>query len=426
MNVRIAFGRDTILVDIPDGWIGNRVLRHPRLEALGDISAALDACFREPLCAPPLSELFQPDRDLCIAVDETARAKPLLAILPPLLQRIEHHVGISPERITLLLTDPASEWSISDSEPSLQSLLDLPGYRVEGHHAEESVECAALATLSSGLPLALNKTWVQAPQRMLLSLVEPRLLWGYGGGRTTVLPGLVGAQSMREYLHDAKRLAHSAALPGVLRDNPFHLLALEALQKAPPPLAVYFFVNREDHPVAIFAGECMQSHLAAVNDYRGRMEVVLPQLMDVVVTGCGGWPQDSTLADAVRSMVSASRILRSEGTLIVAAACERGIGPPAFEKMLRIAQSPKEYFRLSAQGNLSNPYTWLTHQFYSVLSRHEVIFCTEGIEQDDLWSFGLTPAPELAEAVHGAMENYGQDCRIAAIPEGWRTTVRTE
>jgi nickel-dependent lactate racemase len=241
-----------------------------------------------------------------------------------------------------------------------------------------------------------------------------------------VLPGLAGVECKRDFLGDGQRLAHAAALPGVLRDNPFHLLALEALQKAPPQFAVHFTANRDDAPAALFAGECIQSHLAAVNDYRTRMEVVLPQLMDVVVTGCGGWPQDSTLADAVRSMVSASRILRPEGTLIVVAACDRGIGPPAFEKVLRLAQSPRDYFQLAAREDFSNPYVWLTHQYYKVLAHHEVIFCTPGIEADDLWKFGLTPAPELADAIHVAMENYGQDCRIAAIPEGWRTTVRTE
>lgn len=426
MNVRIAFGRDTILVDIPDGWIGNRVLRLPRLNPLCDLSAALDTCFQNPICAPPPADVFRADCDLCIAVDETARARPLLALIPPLLHWLENHLSLSRERITLLLTDPASEWSVSDGEPSLQSLIDLPGCRIETHRRDESAECPPAAMLSPGLPLALNKTWSESPQRMALGLVEPRLLWGYSGGRTLVLPGLAGAETTRAFLSDFTRLSHPASVPGVLRDNPFHLLALEALRQVPPQFALYFLVNREDEPVALFGGEGMQSHLAAVNEYRDRMEVVLPRLMDVVVTGCGGWPQDSTLADSVRSMVSASRILRPEGTLIVAAACERGIGPPAFEKLLRLAQSPREYFRLSESRDLANPWAWLAHQFYAILSRHEVIFCTQGIEPDDLWNFGLTPAPELAEAIHVAMETYGQDCRIAAIPEGWRTTVRTE
>lgn len=425
MHVKLPYGSETRLVDIPDGWVGNRVLRSPRVEPIADLDSAVDAALQNPICSPPLAEVVPAKADVCLAIDGTCPAQTLLPLVKTLLRWLKSYRSIPADRVKILLIPPPLDRFGPTDDPS--AALRATG--VEGVVAVGDDDGASpyplAGTMKSGLPLHLHPVWMGSPNRIAIGFVRPIPLWGYGGGRAVVLPGLADAQTRLRSLSDPDRLASPFATPGNLRDNPFHLLSIEAMQAAPPVFALHVLLNRDGETAAIFAGDPVQGHLAAVNDHRTRFEPALAEPMDIVLTGAGGHPHDATLASSIRSLVSAARLLKPEGTLVALSRCAEGIGPADFEALLRqIDGGPAGFFQRVAQGRYTSPYLPLVHQLCRLLSEHEVLFHTQGIEEDDLWSFGLTPVPDPMEAITLAMETHGQECKIAVVPDGWPTQGR--
>ncbi len=450
MHVRFAYGTDSLLLDIPDGWVGNRVLRMRKAEASPDVHAAISAAFASPVADGTAEQALGRGAGLCIAVEAGLRPEPLEPVVAALLGWLDEHLKPDWGRSSLLLTHPLADWLAAMSRGPWVERAAAGRLRVLRHRgivprpaatdaassassgspapsgpsatASPAVEVGAIA--SGAFPLQLNETWVRAERRLLVSLVEPEALWGFSGGRAAILPGLADGDSRRRFLGGPRALGHPASRPGELRDNPFHRLALEGMAAAPPHWALHFTAGADGRPTAFFAGDPVQSHLAAVNEYKRALQPELASPMDIVMTAAGGTPLDSTLAGAVFSLAWASTLMRPGGTIVIFASCDKGIGPAAFEHLLRASKNPPGFQRILASGDMRIPYLWLANMLYQVLATHEVLFYTEGIAHDDLWALGLTPVPDAIEAVSLAMESHGQECKIAVAPEGCRTLAR--
>jgi len=425
MHVKFPYGQTTRLVDIPDGWVGNRVLRAARAEPFDDLDAGLEASLQAPIVSAPLSELIPPKTDLCLAVDGMPSQGAASEFTAVVLRALQAHARIPSDRVEVLMTRPLEGFRNEVPWPCYKDLESLGARRVEVAGAGESGPYPSAGTLRNGIPLHLHPGWVNARFRVSLSVVEPMLLWGYSGGRTVVLPGLADSQTRQICLGDAIRLADPAAVPGVLRDNPYHHMSLEAFQAAPPNFTIHLLLNREERPVAFLSGDPIQSHLAAVDLHRERFEPPLSERMDIVLSGAGGSPHDDTIASTIRSLVSAAQILKSDGTIVLYAKCAEGIGPAAFEDLLRQAEGgPAGFLQHVAPDNASHPYLPLACMLHQVLSEHEVMIHADGVSEEDLWAFGFTPVPDPMEAISLAMETHGQECKIAVIPDGWQTLGR--
>ena len=58
-----------------------------------------------------------------------------------------------------------------------------------------------------GIPVWLNRTWLEADVRITTGFVEPHFFAGFSGGPKMVAPGLAGFDTIM-HLHNAERIAH--------------------------------------------------------------------------------------------------------------------------------------------------------------------------------------------------------------------------
>ncbi len=427
MHVKIGYGTNSILVDIPDGWVGNRVLRIPRVEPVTDLSGWFEAGLTE--CPPAVDldkALATTGSQACIAVDPSSGLPALLPVLQGFLHWIETRHAFTPDRIQILLAGLQGDWAYPAGFEDLFA-QQLPGIRTRqcGPDTPAS-EFVHLGELDTDLPLSIHRAWTESDARVLISPVSPSPLWGYSGGAPALVSGLAGPDTRTAFLNHPERLNHPAARPGEVDSNPYQALALKALGKASPHLAIHLTLNRENQVAGIFCGDCAQSHAEAIADHHTRLEPSLNEPVDILLTGGGGDPYDRTLAGTIRSMMSATRLLKPDGTLVILGACEDGLGPEPFVEALRETLQSDDWLEKVGRGELKSDSLWLAHQFHQVLSGREVLFFSEHLPEDDLWEIGLTPAPSAMDAISLAMESHGQECRIAVIPEGWPTLVRLQ
>ncbi len=428
MHVRFPFGTDVLRVDIPDGWVGNRVLRPRNVAPLEALESELGHALAQPMMAPPLEELIaQAKGAICLCLDGAGEPQAAASLLTALLRWMDLR-QIARDSLSCLLAAPLPLTGEDIAGWARNLPADLwNGMRVEVHRPE-SAECAAQPPPGSGPAgagsLRLNRVWSAAALRILVSVVKPDPLWGYTGGRAAVAPGLADEVGRKAMALDPERLSQPACRPGVLQNNPFHLLSMQAMRLAPPQFAIHLTANASGQVAGVFAGDAVQTHLAAVHDHRERLEPALAEPMDIVVTSGGGAPGDSTLLALIPSILSASRLLKPDGTLVVFSACAGGAGPEPFRAVLRSLESPQAYLEKAGRVGISSLEGALLHPLFHLLRAHEVLAHIPGVDEDDLWRMGFTPVPKAEEAISLAMESHGQQCKIAAVPDGKITLGR--
>src|SRR4029079_15256561 len=120
----------------------------------------------------------------------------------------------------------------------------------------------SVGTTSTGVPVMLNRVWVDADVRITTGFVEPHFFAGFSGGPKMVAPGLAGLETVL-VLHDARRIGHPNATWGITEGNPIHDDVREIARMVGVDFSIDVTLNREQKITAVFAGELAAEHRAA-------------------------------------------------------------------------------------------------------------------------------------------------------------------
>jgi nickel-dependent lactate racemase len=102
--------------------------------------------------------------------------------------------------------------------------------RVVNHDARDRGSLVFLGARGDGVPVWLNRLWVEADLRITTGFVEPDFFAGFSGGPKLVAPGLAGLDTVL-VLHNAKGIGDPHATWGVIEGNPVH----DDIRAAPRP-----------------------------------------------------------------------------------------------------------------------------------------------------------------------------------------------
>ena len=416
MNVRLPCGANQVPVDIPDNWINGRCYRSFRLEAVENMRAAVISAMEDAVGVRSVADVLRGRKDIAIALDSS---QPALFdnLLPAFLDKISQISGLPADRITLVVTNTSFQ-GLTDAHLELILPAEIrSSYPVILHDPFDGSSCYDFGALSSGVPLAVNKDFVNADLKILFGPVIAHLVQGFAGGRSILLPGLAHESTVRA-LFSHEHLDDPHVNYGNLAQNPVHAAGVEAVQAVGVELSLCAPVNPEGKPSMVFFGEANQAFLSAAAALREKMTVSLKEPMDIVVTNGGGAPHDATLKDLVNALSAALPILKPGGTIVATANLSAGVGHATLEHLLETSASPAAFDAQYKGKPAVYPGQWIAQRYLQLLREHEVIVYSDGMDENRLWELGLTPTTDLQEAILVAMQGHGQKCKIAALPDG--------
>ncbi len=417
MHIRLPYGDEMVPVDVPDNWINGRSYRPQPMEPCGDASAELMAAMTTVEDGDDtLSDRAGGKNNCAIAVDHSA-PRVIEQLLPSLIEEIEDASSFSTSDIVIVLSNqfwnPIGNEQIPDIVP--EGIRNH--YKVVLHNPLDPDMVTHVGESSKGLPLTINKAYGQADLKIVLGGVQPDLISGFTGGRAVLLPGLAGEETLRE-VYGFNVIQDRHIRYGSYRDNPFHIAGMEMARFAGCDLCVSAVLTPTGEIARVHAGQYAKSHLEAMNDLRSSMSVRVKEYMDIVVTSGGGAPHDRTLAQIVPALCAVEHVLKPDGTIVIAAELEDGIGPPEFTEILMNHKNINDTFDRLSRKQSFTPGQWVAQRLYSLLQSHEVIIYNTKMDEDLIWQCGLTPSNNMDEAILGAMESHGQRCKIVALPDG--------
>ena len=258
MKVNLAYGKTGLIVELP----GDRttVVQPSYLPGLPDQVGAIRTAVRDPVGGTaPLRKLAKPGHTVAISVCDVTRPMPSATVLPTLLRDLSH---LSDQNILILV---ATGTHRANTDAELRQMLGdeiVDRYSVINHSAFDDSILAHAGDTPDGIPIYLNRRWLEADLKITVGFVEPHFFAGFSGGPKMVAPGLAGFDTIMR-LHNSEMIGHPEARWGVTVGNPIHDAIRQISAQTGVDFALDVTINRDHLITSVYAGEPTVVHRAA-------------------------------------------------------------------------------------------------------------------------------------------------------------------
>lgn len=417
-SVAIRYGKGELHIRLPAGCEAT-IIRKPDMPSVQDTRTAIRDALANPVQSPSIAELCGGVERVCIVICDITRPVPNGPILRTLIEQLRD-CGVALDRITILIATGLHRPNLgSEMREVIGDDWVFDNVRVENHYAREKASMVDLGrTSTDGIPVVLNRHLVDADLRIVVGLVEPHFMAGYSGGRKVIAPGVAGEETIRTF-HNHRFMADPFACNGNLINNPLHRGQLEILKILGATYAINTVIDEARRMSFVNFGDCEQSHLQAVAFVKGYAEVPMPRQFKTVVTSAAGYPLDKTYYQTVKGMVAPVQILSPGGRMIIASACEEGLGSHEYrESQMHLVSLGRQGFLDRIRDMpLADIDGWQTHMLLRTLAVGNVSLYSDGIRGKDRELTGVQMIESIEAAIAQSMADCG-DNSVAFIPEG--------
>jgi lactate racemase len=416
MKITLSYGKEGLPIEVPDRNLV-KVLRMAEYPVVANPEAEVQKKIDSPTGCLPLSELAKGRRSACIVISDITRPVPNRVILNPVLETLEKS-GIPRDKITILI---ATGLHRPNEGEELVTLLgpDIPKkYRIVNHSGRDLDSHDYLGeTPLYNAPIYVDREFMKADLRITTGLIEPHFMAGFSGGRKAIFPGICAFESIK-VLHGPAPMAHDKAVECIMEDNPVHGEALHVAKKARVDFIVNVTLNERRQITGVFAGDLEKAHEEGVRFMKNQCRSEVDAPVDAVITSAAGFPLDLTFYQTVKGMTSAAGILRKGGVVIIASRCAEGIGSPEFTRLITETKSCDDFYVEIQKPGFYILDQWQIQKLCSVVKDHEVWLFSDGIDRETQKKLFVTPLESIEDGMARATARFGENARIAVIPEG--------
>jgi nickel-dependent lactate racemase len=415
MRVHLEYGRSGLEVELPDRHVV-KCLEYRPAQPPADPRQAICHALAHPIGTPPLAELARGRRSACVVISDVTRPVPNRLILEPVLATLEES-GIPRQEILILVATGLHRPNLGDELVEMVGRPIVDGYRIENHHGGLLSEHAYLGTSPRGLPVWIDRRYLDADLKITTGLVEPHFMAGFSGGRKLVCPGLAALETIRPW-HSPDFLEHPNARSGVLDGNPVHEENTWVARRAGCDFIVNTVIDAERRMLAIFAGDMEEAFHQGARFVRRLTTDTVPRAVDVVLTSSAGYPLDTTFYQSVKGMVAALEIVKPGGTVILAAGLSEGIGSEPFERIFAENLTLDGFMERILDTDYFVMDQWQVEELAKVRRKAKVVVVSDGLPPETLDRLFVQSATSVEAAVAEAIAEHGPETTIAVIPKG--------
>lgn len=416
MRLLLDYGSDGLAVDVPDDRTVVVAPRHS--PAAADPRADLDEALARPTAGPPLASLVEAGQRVAISVCDITRAQPRQVMVEAVLAALPQTRAAD---VTILVATGTHRANTTDELTRMFGAEIVERYRIVNHDARDEASLVLAATTSRGVPVWLNRLWLEADVRITTGFVEPHFFAGFSGGPKMVAPGLAGLATTL-VLHDARHIGDPRAVWGITAGNPIHDDVREIATLTGVTFALDVALNRDQAITRVFSGALLDEHGAACAWVKDTAMCPVDGLFDVVLTTNSGYPLDQNLYQAVKGMSAAACIVKPGGAIVCAAECRDGVpdhGP--YGRLLRQRRSPAELLEMVEAPGFAEQDAWQVQVQALIQQKARVLVKADGLTHDQLRQAHFEPVTDVGMAVREALGQAGPGATLAVLPHGPQT-----
>ena len=281
-------------------------------------------------------------------------------------------------------------------------------------------DCVHLGVTKAGTPVDITRVVAEADVRICLGNIEFHYFAGYSGGAKAIMPGVSTPAAIQQ---NHRMMVSPDACAGQLEGNPVRADIEEAGEICGIDYIVTVVLDEHKKIVYAVAGDVTAAHRVGCAYLDKMYRKKLPQRADIVLVSQGGAPKDANLYQVQKALDNAKHAVRDGGTIILMGACPEGLGSKTFERWLRAA--PTAHSMVEEIGRNFELGGHKAAAIGMVLDRARVDLISE-MDDDFVRSIFLNPQPTAQAAFDAAMETYGEDATVIAMPYGGATLPYVE
>jgi nickel-dependent lactate racemase len=413
MEIQLPYSTSSLSLRLPDS-IRIDHIEPPSISAAEDPVQLVQAALAQPLGHVDWS-LLENASSVGIAVNDKTRPVPHGDLLPSLLAKLED-LGIQDDAITFYISVGTHPPMTLDEVSTILPGEILARYRVFSHDSYDEGLLTYLGETSKGTPVWTNKGYFQSDFKIAVGNIIPHQFMGFSGGVKTVAIGLSGVKTITA---NHTMMKHPDSQIGAYESNPARMDIEEIGGMVGVHLALNAIVNQDKKIVHALAGDPRAVMDAGIPLSRQVCQVEVPEKYDLMIASPGGHPKDLNVYQSQKGFFNAARVVRTGGTLILAAACPEGAGSPQYvnwmdgkESLEEILQQfEREGFQIGAHKAflIARDAARVKLQFFSQVER--------GIMQKLL----LNPVGDFQTAVDLALEEMQPGGLVGVLPHASTT-----
>ncbi len=405
----LPYGNAYVKAHIPVNNL-KRILNTKHVKGLSNEREQITASLRSPIASLPLLDRINKDDKVVVLVTDNTRPCPDDRLLPPILTELEHN--LSRDNITIIVALGLHPALNKNELIELLGLEIIENYNVVNHDVNDTVH---IGTTSNGTPVDINKRVVEADFRISTGFIEPHFFAGFSGGRKSIAPGVFSVRSA--YInHSYKMIEHPCTRDGILDGNLLHADLLEQSKMARLDFIVNVLLNKQREITHVVSGDPVKAHEKGCELSREIAGVRVDSKADITITTNSGAPLDLDLYQSCKGMYTASKVTRDGGIVIIASACDTGIGPESFRELHASVNRPIEVLQ-KIKREQPIGVQW-QNQVLAVLQLRNDIYMVSELEHQVLRDMMLVPVNTVDEGLKKAFSILGNDAEITVIPEG--------
>ena len=410
MLLEFGYGAGVQTVDVPDKNLLDILVSNPMDHDLGGADAVRYALSR-PIGSRPLKKIARPGQKVVIVTSDISRPLPSFDVLPAVLDELSE-AGIPDEDITVVFGLGSHR---NHTEEEKIKLVGQAVYDRVRCIDSDPADCVRFGVTKRGTPVDITRSVAEADLRVCLGNVEFHYFAGYSGGYKAIMPGCSTPAAIQA---NHRMMVEASAHAGKIEGNPIR----EDIEEAGAMVGVDFIVNvvldEHKHIVYAAAGDVTLAHRDAC-EYLDRMYLKrIDRRADIVIVSQGGAPKDANLYQTQKALDNAKHAVKKGGTVILVGACPEGLGSKVFEEWLLEAEKPQDLIeRVHKAFKLGGH---KAAAIAMVLENAQIDLVSE-MDDDFVRRLFLTPRHSVQEAFDAAMERYGADATVIAMPFGGAT-----
>lgn len=410
MRMEFGYGKGIQSVEIPDRNL-LAVLTANEMEHERRGADAVDYALEHPIGAPRLRDCARKGQKVAVITSDISRPLPSYDVLPGVLREL-NAAGVPDEDITVVFA-LGSHRKQTDEER--ERLAGSEVFRRVRCIDSDPDDCIHMGSSSNGTPFDITRSVAEADLRVALGNIEFHYFAGYSGGVKALMPGVSTPEAIQA---NHSLMVSPDACAGKLEGNPVRKDLEEALSFCPIHYIVNAVLDEHKHIVYAVAGDVIEAHREGCRYLDAMYRKPIPERADIVIVSQGGAPKDANLYQTQKALDNAKHAVKKGGTMIVIGACNEGLGSARFEEWLTGA--PTAHSMIERIGKDFQLGGHKAAAIAMVLENARIDLVSE-MDDDFVRSIFLNPQPDAQRAFDEAMERYGADATVIAMPFGGAT-----
>ena len=410
MELRFGYGKTEQVVNVPDNNLLG-VLTANEMEHLRLGSDAVKYALENPIGAPALRTMVHSGQKIAIIASDISRPVPSYEILPSILEEL-FSAGCKAEDITVVFALGSHR---KHTEEEMRHLAGDKVFEAVRCVDSDPNDCIRMGITDAGTPVDITRVVAEADFRICTGNIEFHYFAGYSGGAKAIMPG-VSTPSAIQTNH--RMMVKESACAGKLEGNPIR----EDIEQAGAICGIDYIVNvvldEHKHIVFAVAGDVTKAHREGCAYLDKMYSKKIPERADIVLVSQGGAPKDANLYQVQKALDNAKHAVKKGGTIILMGACNEGLGSKTFESWLLNATTAESMIdRIHKQFELGGH---KAAAIAMVLQNASIDLISE-MDDDFVRSIFLNPEPSAQKALDKALEKYGPNATVLAMPFGGAT-----